>query len=86
MIKRQQFPKVHSIIFGEGLLNDVVAIILFKITFKLDMTESKLSVINLQSFISLIYDFTSVTVMSVVIGCGTGYFFLFVVSLLDAQD
>ena len=80
MIKKQQFPKVHSIIFGEGLLNDAVAIILFKITFKLDATDSKLSVINMNSLISLIYDFTTVAIMSVLIGCGTGYLFLFVVS------
>lgn len=79
MIKKQQFPKVHSIIFGEGLLNDAVAIILFKITFKLDATDSKLSVINMNSFLGLIYDFLSVTVMSIVIGCATGYAFLFVV-------
>ena len=31
-IKRKKFPKVHSIIFGEGLLNDSVALILVKLT------------------------------------------------------
>ena len=29
LIKKNQFPKIHSIIFGEGVLNDSVAIILF---------------------------------------------------------
>jgi len=80
MIKKQQFPKVHSIIFGEGLLNDAVAIILFKITLKLDNVDGNVSIINMKSFLSLIYDFMSVTFMSVLIGCSTGYMFLFVVS------
>ena len=78
MIKKQQFPKVHSIIFGEGLLNDAVAIILFKITFKLDVTDSKMSLISISSLLGFVYEFISVTVMSVVIGCLTGYGFLFV--------
>lgn len=80
MIKKQQFPKVHSIIFGEGLLNDAIAIILFKITFKLDVADGKFSVITMSSLLGFVYDFVSVTIMSVVIGCVTGYAFLFVVS------
>lgn len=31
LIKAQDFPKIFSIIFGEGMVNDAVAIILFKV-------------------------------------------------------
>ena len=31
LIKYNQFPKLFSIIFGEGLVNDAVAIILYKV-------------------------------------------------------
>ena len=30
IIKERQYPKLHSIIFGEGIFNDAVAILLFK--------------------------------------------------------
>lgn len=31
LVKASEFPKLFSIIFGEGLVNDAVAIILFKV-------------------------------------------------------
>ena len=31
LIKASEFPKLFSIIFGEGMVNDAVAIILFKV-------------------------------------------------------
>jgi len=31
MIKPNKYPKLFSIIFGEGMVNDAVAIILFKV-------------------------------------------------------
>ncbi|MCA9735966.1 cation:proton antiporter [candidate division KSB1 bacterium] len=31
IIKATEFPKLFSIVFGEGLVNDAVAIILFKV-------------------------------------------------------
>jgi sodium/hydrogen exchanger-like protein 6/7/sodium/hydrogen exchanger 8 len=31
LIKASEFPKMFSIIFGEGMVNDAVAIILFKV-------------------------------------------------------
>jgi NhaP-type Na+/H+ or K+/H+ antiporter len=34
LISSAQFPKVFSIIFGEGMVNDAVAIILFKVVGK----------------------------------------------------
>ena len=30
MVKAQQYPKLFSIVFGEGMINDAVAIILFR--------------------------------------------------------
>jgi|694.fasta_scaffold82083_3 hypothetical protein len=34
LIKASEFPKIFSIIFGEGMVNDAVAIILFKVVGK----------------------------------------------------
>lgn len=34
LIKATEFPKIFSIIFGEGMVNDAVAIILFKVVGK----------------------------------------------------
>lgn len=34
LIKSSEFPKIFSIIFGEGMVNDAVAIILFKVVGK----------------------------------------------------
>ena len=31
MIKSKEYPKLFSIVFGEGMVNDAVAIILFKV-------------------------------------------------------
>jgi sodium/hydrogen exchanger-like protein 6/7/sodium/hydrogen exchanger 8 len=31
MIKPNKYPKLFSIVFGEGMINDAVAIILFKV-------------------------------------------------------
>jgi NhaP-type Na+/H+ or K+/H+ antiporter len=33
MIKADKYPKLFSIIFGEGMVNDAVAIILFRSVF-----------------------------------------------------
>ena len=35
MIKPQKYPKLFSIVFGEGMVNDAVAIILFRSVLKI---------------------------------------------------
>ena len=30
ILKERKYPKLHSIIFGEGIFNDAIAILLFK--------------------------------------------------------
>ena len=42
LISPAQYPKLFSIIFGEGMVNDAVAIILFKVvgTFRLKQVTS----------------------------------------------
>lgn len=54
LIKKKKFPKVHSIIFGEGLLNDSVAIILFKMTLNLDNLNDELNILDFNGLFLLL--------------------------------
>ena len=42
IIKERDFPRLHSIIFGEGIINDAVALLLFK-TIKVMIKVPRLS-------------------------------------------
>lgn len=44
LIKATEFPKIFSIIFGEGMVNDAVAIILFKVVGKSQYTQEEYSI------------------------------------------
>ena len=78
LIKRKKFPKIHSIILGEGLLNDAVAIILFKISLRSSDPVMN-NVVGMQAA-GFLWEFLSVTLMSVFFGCATGYAFIQLVS------
>jgi len=48
LIKPLQYPKLFSVIFGEGMINDAVAIILFKVVGKYKLNKV-ISLIIVQS-------------------------------------
>ena len=79
VIKRKKFPKIHSIIFGEGLLNDSVAVILFKITLNLHNLNEELNVLDIYGFLILIKKFLIVTIFSILIGVIVSYLYLLTV-------
>ena len=60
LIKASQYPKLFSIIFGEGLVNDAVAIILYKVIgglfdeIKDDMTAGEIVKTVVGSFVGTV--------------------------------
>ena len=77
MVKKNKFPKVHSIIFGEGLLNDAVAIILFKMTLNLNDLNEELNILDFYGLFFLLRKFLFVSLISVLLGVFISYFYLF---------
>ena len=80
LIKKNKFPKVHSIIFGEGLLNDAVAIILFKITLNMHGYHDQMNTLSFAGVARFFQTFVFVTIFSVLLGLLIGYIFLYTVS------
>lgn len=68
VINPHHFPALYSISFGEGLLNDATAVILFQST---ATALTPLEVINLTAVLNLLLAFIQSLVMSVLIGIGT---------------
>jgi len=71
MIKPNKYPKLFSIVFGEGMINDAVAIILFKVVgniFDHDTDEGVPAIL-----LGILGNFVLNVVSSLLIGgaCGT---------------
>ena len=77
LIKKKKFPKVHSIIFGEGIVNDSVAIILYKISAKMKSIKEEINIFSLKGLLEFLYEFIVVSGISIFIGlllCRTCFF------------
>jgi NhaP-type Na+/H+ or K+/H+ antiporter len=79
LLKKSKFPKVHTIIFGEGILNDAVAIILFKITLKINNHSDQMNVLSAAGVTQFLKTFVVVTILSIILGLAIGYLFLYTV-------
>ena len=77
LIKKSKFPKVHTIIFGEGILNDAVAIILFHITMGMSGSQAESDIFTLAGLFRLFKEFAIVSLISVMLGLLIGYLFLY---------
>ena len=84
MIKPDKFPKLFSIVFGEGMVNDAVAIILFRSVADLYSGESGEGQLELHDIISIIEQFLLNLVCSLLIGIVTGLFCTWVFKKLRA--
>ena len=69
VIKEHKFPKLHYILFGEGVLNDAVSIVLFRTVASVITDE-----IGGLSWLELIWGFLITTVLSIFIGVSVGLF------------
>lgn len=78
LLPKHDFPKIHSIIFGEGLLNDAVAIILFNMSKKLISTHQHLDLFSGSGLLTLIKEFLVSISLSVMVGLLIGYLFLYI--------
>ena len=70
MIKPSKYPKLFSIVFGEGMVNDAVAIILFKVVgdiFDNGSDDSTASIL-----LGILWKFILNVISSFGIGCGCG--------------
>ena len=68
-INDKENPKLFSILFGEGVLNDAVCIVLYRIIKNFDFNQNEF---NFSSFISIIFAFLILFFMSTLIGITGG--------------
>lgn len=79
LIKKKRFPRVHSIIFGEGIVNDSVAIIFYHISARLSSIKDEVNLFSFDGLLGFLYEFTLVGVASVAIGLVLCWFCFFAV-------
>ena len=79
LLNKNEFPKIHSIIFGEGLLNDAMAIILFNMSKKLIDSNQQVDIFSGSGFLYLLQEFILTTFFSIFIGLLSGYIFLYLI-------
>ena len=78
-IKEDQMPKLFSILFGEGVLNDAVCIVLYRILLNFDF-ENK--TFNFWTILSIVGSFLMMFFFSCFIGIGGGLLCSFLLKLL----
>lgn len=72
MIKPNKYPKLFSIVFGEGMINDAVAIILFKVVGSIFDHEPDDP--TWQILLNILWKFVVNVICSLLIGSGCGTF------------
>lgn len=66
VVKENKYPRLHSVLFGEGVLNDAVSIVLYR------TVENIGDVFGLWPSIEFILTFVVTTLFSIGVGVGTG--------------
>ncbi len=85
LIKKKRFPRVHSIIFGEGIVNDSVALILYHISSRMSSLSDEINLFSLDGIIAFGSEFALVASLSVAAGLALCWLSFFVVSLTAAK-
>ena len=78
-IKEDEMPKLFSILFGEGVLNDAVCIVLYRILLNFDFENS---VFNFWTILSIINSFLIMFFFSCFLGIGNGLICSFLLKIL----
>ena len=78
-IKEDQMPKLFSVLFGEGVLNDAVCIVLYRILSKFDFEHSAF---NVWTVLSIVGSFLMMFFFSCFIGVGNGLLCSFLLKIL----
>ena len=78
-IKEDQMPKLFSVLFGEGVLNDAVCIVLYRILLNFDFENSKF---NFWTILSVVGSFLMMFFFSCFIGIGSGLLCSFLLKIL----
>ena len=66
VVKENKYPRLHSVLFGEGVLNDAVSIVLYR------TVENIGDVFGVWPSIEFILTFVATTLFSIGVGVGTG--------------
>ena len=80
-IKEDQMPKLFSVLFGEGVLNDAVCIVLYRILSKFDFEHSTF---NVWTVLSIVGSFLMMFFFSCFIGVGNGLLCSFLLKILKS--
>ena len=78
-IKEDQMPKLFSVLFGEGVLNDAVCIVLYNILLHFDFENS---VFSFWTILSIVGSFLMMFFFSCFIGIGNGLLCSFLLKIL----
>ena len=77
IVKETKYPQMNSLLFGEGVMNDAAAILLFKTVYSLFENTDELE-IGWSHLGTLSWSFSYLTFLSVLIGVGFGLLCAFI--------
>lgn len=72
MVSESEYPKIYSILFGEGLVNDAVSVIIYQSIPKIFDSKTRRFEFDIHVFGNLVYQFLSITFVSIMVGFMVG--------------
>jgi len=72
VINQDETPRLYSLVFGEGVVNDATAVVLFNAIKNLNISQLKGGVV-LKVIADFLYLFATSTILGISIGLSTAY-------------